>query len=373
MVDAAAVVIPLLLILCSSTIVHGLQDLPPMQSRWTRRTAKRRLRTENLLSGIIPPSFLDTTSFDDVHLPVLDAPEISWECFPDLDPQQGGSLPAGSARALRKRRAVEAFAFVARTFVGRHDVLRDQELVVDDTESVNDSDTLIVDAASGAGNLSVPLASMVGRVLAIDINEIALQRLSHRCPNVATMCADLAADIKLPPEASVVCSLHGCGSASDLAIQLAVDHRLPFVISPCCTAKAITPRVEEETFSPDPIASFQRSGAPSGLLYPRSEWLSQYLNDHRNDYILLAKVADIGLGPQVSEEQHRHQRIAKLVVECDRLSSVLETEDYGVQLLRLRDHEGYGKPEIMIGTPNESKAASRWNDALIGLGIHSER
>ena len=75
-------------------------------------------------------------------------------------------------------------------------------------------------------------------------------------------------------------------------------------------------------------------------------------------YVTLAKVADVGLGKQTPEEQRRHQRVAKYVVEMDRLMGVVEDHDYRVQIYRLRDHEGYGKTEIFVGVPKEHPAAS---------------
>lgn len=120
----------------------------------------------------------------------------------------------------------------------------------------------------------------------------------------------------------IVVSLHACGAASDMAMNLAFQcNNAPFVICPCCTAKLLTRRVVDDknanvanvdhSLGLDPSASFQRSEATSDIEYPRSNWLRNKLstttnNDDNNDtsnntddkYTLLAKVADVGLGPQ---------------------------------------------------------------------------
>lgn len=307
------------------------------QSKWARRTAKRRERTDQLLAKIVPPTFLGCPSLDNVELKVLDAPQVDWENHPNLDPEEGGRLKRGSHRARRKRRAIEAFLHASRA-------------VVDD-----EANRLIVDAGSGAGNLAIPMAGFFGSVLAIDVNAIALHHLSLRAPRVQTLCADLAAPIELPPATAAVCSLHACGAASDLAIRLATNHRVPFIVSPCCTAKAITARVGFALNDRYRLAtSFQRSAAPLDVTYPRSTWLDRFLTDE-TDYTLLAKTADVGLGPQTPTEQVRHQRLAKLVIELDRLAHVVEEKDYSVRLLRIMDHGGYGKPEILVGVPCEDK------------------
>ena len=152
-------------------------------------------------------------------------------------------------RALRKRRAVEAFVHLSRG------------LLMGDGSEQCECRGVIVDAASGAGNLSIPLSGLLGRkttVLAIDVNEVALHRLKERDASVKVLCADLAADIDLERfGASMVVSLHGCGAATDMAIRLATRNRLPFVVSPCCTAKAVN---EEDRGLSSTLSAAQEDG-----------------------------------------------------------------------------------------------------------------
>jgi Methyltransferase domain len=320
-------------------------------SKWSRRTARKRDRVGHLLDSIPPPSY----AFDGIQLgtspltristleieTLTAAPVIDWSLYPILDPQGGGLLKPDSPRATRKRRQIEAFVHLIRTTLNRN-------------MSRSNVKPLLIDAGSGAGNLAIPLAHLLNcKVLAIDVNNGALARLNARDTSVATLCADLASpDIVFPPEASMVCSLHACGAATDLAIRLATSHGLPFCVSPCCTAKSLTTREQSARYGPS--TSFQRSGSPSDLTYPRSNWLRSSLSSPAEEYSLIAKVADVGLGPQTPTSQREHQRLAKLIVELDRLSGAVERHNYSVSIFRIQDHEEHGKAEILLGLPSHS-------------------
>lgn len=312
---------------------------------------------------------------------MLDAPILEWSSSsttsttavdPIYDPQQGGKLQADTPRALRKRRQVEAFAHVV------------SKLLPSSTGAGGRS--TIVDAGSGAGNLSIPLAGLVQHVncniCAVDVNVMALARLTARAAllptqvgsRISTLCADLA-HATLPDGTAVVCSLHACGAATDMAIRLATSMNVPFCVSPCCTAKVVTQREPLNRYGLS--ASSQRSAAPADICYPRSNWLRSNLaaveqeSIHINDsssannnayspeeyYEVLARTADVGLGPQTPLEQRTHQRSAKYAIELDRLVAASEQHDYHVQLFRLRDHEEYGKSELLLGAPAGSFAA----------------
>lgn len=344
-------------------------------SKYSRRTARKRQRMSDLLASIAPPPPPRIQNYDDESLRILNAPEIDWESRPDMDPQsrKGGLIKENSPRGMRKRRQVEAFVHVCRRLLSsstNNTPMETASAVAAEGDDGAEMRTghrrsLIVDAGSGAGNLSIPLDGFLGSsdvgVLAVDVNEVALRRLVDRRPSVKILCADLATDIAMEDDASsemaaMVVSLHACGAATDLAIRLATDRRLPFCMSPCCSAKAVVKRKENY----GPSASTYRSSAPVDIIYPRSKWLRKILeHGSRGDeqvqeaYVSLAKVADIGLGPQTLPEEIDHQKKSKRIVEWDRLMGVMELHDYRVQMFRIKDHEGYAKPEIFIGVPKE--------------------
>ena len=143
----------------------------------------------------------------------------------------------------------------------------------------------IIDAGCGAGNLAISLAGLlflsrsdIGRnvrILAVDINEVALDLLSQRAAAsldvniVHTLCADLSdhgrilSHIPIDNDV-VVMSLHACGAASDYAMELAYRCKASFIVCPCCTAKSLTRRDTnngETTASSWLLSSSQRSSS----------------------------------------------------------------------------------------------------------------
>eukprot|EP00985_Skeletonema_marinoi_P026348 scaffold20345_cov204-Skeletonema_marinoi.AAC.14 len=348
--------------------LHETSNGAEEQSRWQRRTEKRRQRTEELLNSIE----LQSEKLNNLKIPTLSIPQssaIDWdEIDPELDPIRGGKLRQGSQRGLRKRAQVEAFHFVVSAILNAQ---------LQCTKN-SPSGVTIIDAGCGAGNLGVSLAGLSYssginiKVLAVDVNEHALARLSNRADAILspekleTFCADLANyDLilsKIPTNHSViVVSLHACGAASDMAMNLAIRCNAPFILCPCCTAKSLTkrsPSNTEKRTTFDLSASFQRSGASADIEYPRSKWLMGKLHDTgvvdmatEDKYTLLAKVADIGIGPQTLSQQRQQQARAKKIVELDRLLAASEGHGYDVRLMRIRDHDPlvYSKGDLLIG------------------------
>lgn len=345
------------------------------QSKWQRRTEKRRQRAEELLNSIefgTSLSLLPKKQPQELYnlkIPTLQASNIDWDKVDaELDPIRGGKLREGSLRGLRKRAQVEAFHFVVSAILSAQ---------LQNAKNPQ-SGVTIIDAGCGAGNLGVSLAglsyssSINTKVLAVDVNEHALTRLSNRAKAILspekleTVCADLANyDLilsKVPPNHSViVVSLHACGAASDMAMELAIRCNAPFILCPCCTAKSLTKRLPsntEERTTFDLSASFQRSGATADIEYPRSKWLMGKLYDNDvvdmalgEKYTLLAKVADIGLGPQTLSQQREQQARAKKIVELDRLLAASEDHGYDVRLMRIKNHDPlvYSKGDLLIG------------------------
>ncbi len=407
-------------------------DEDPSSSRWQRRTAKRRQRTEEFLyyiedGGLLPLPHISTfsstasksllaTIYSDTT-PTLTIPQssnICWdEIHPTLDPITGGRIGNDNKytnknrRGVRKRGQIQAFHFILSSILNTCYVKPCLFGGVGVT---------IIDAGCGAGNLAIALggllqfsshnANMNLNILAVDVNNEALNRLSQRVApstsesaqqllpsqtTLTTCCSDLAdyeyIQSYIPPHHDViVVSLHACGAASDMAMNLAFQcNNAPFVICPCCTAKSLTRRdvnlisSEDESINNtdmlsksqiivNPQASHYRSGATADIQYPRSHWLKTKLSSSSssNDdgFALLAKVADVGLGPQTPTQQREQQRRAKRIIEFDRLMSASERQHgYDTRLMRIDDQDedprvySYGKGEILLGALKGSLAA----------------
>ena len=408
-------------------------------SRWRQRTANKRRRTEELLDYIEnydclqthPNSSPNFSSFISDDIPTLRIPStslIDWDTIPpELDPMRGGRIrsndSAGMKRGIRKRLQIQAFYYLLETII--HQRKNEDESTTHrrhpSSSSSSSKGLTIIDAGCGAGNLAISLAGLlllsrsdIGRnvhILAVDINEVALDFLTRRAAAsldvniVQTLCADLSEHERILSHIPidndvVVLSLHACGAASDYAMELAYRCKASFIVCPCCTAKSLTRRDTnngDTTISSWTLSSSQRSGSSIDIEYPRSVWLRDKLSSmHRQVstlldtgdidnkvivaeegidsssvddfdcyYSILAKVADVGLGPQTPSQQRVHQRRAKRIVELDRAMRAVEQHEYNVHLMRLPDDDpwGYSKGEVMIGLPHGSAAASR-----LGLG-----
>jgi hypothetical protein len=324
---------------------------------------------------------------------------------------------AGMKRGIRKRLQIQACYYLLETIIHQRN---EDESTHRRHPPSSSKELTIIDAGCGAGNLAISLAGLlvmsksdIGRnvhILAVDINEVALDLLSQRAAAsldvniVQTLCADLSDDHErilshIPIDNDVVVmSLHACGAASDYAMELAYRCKASFIVCPCCTAKSLTRRDTnngDTTTSSWLLSSTQRSGSSVDIEYPRSVWLRDRLSsmqrqvstlidtedddnklveesndsasmddDDGNYYSILAKVADVGLGPQTPSKQRVHQRRAKRIVELDRAMRAVEQHGYDVHLVRLPDDDpwGYGKGEVMVGMPYVCATAT-------GLGI----
>ncbi len=370
---------------------------------------------------------------------ILVAPVLDWTRIPSiLDPALGGglilfqeeeeraessSLPFSttnhphSNRATRKRAAVEAFQCVVR------------HVLSPTTPSDNDdhpTTITIADLCCGAGNLALPLAwwlnapqchnamrhSFDYRVLGIDLNTISLRRLLDRARQymnsamtepqllVETLEMDLLELIDNNNNSNkyhtnnehlskfqkcrAVVSLHACGAASDLAIMAAIQHQLPFVISPCCIGKILTVRSAYGWDAQNNSAFLshrrqnvpltmptQRASTPMGIItYPRSKWFQQHEVSY-DQFRLIAAAADYGVRQKKplrsptdtndTEEMRRYQRQrrAKRLIEIDRLQYAYE-QGYEVRLLELpRIGPLYTKRELLIGALRNTPAAEK--------------
>jgi SAM-dependent methyltransferase len=326
--------------------LERIQHRKKRAEKYARQRLKRGEETDALLKILEP--LWEVRPF--TVMDVLDAPELDWDSVPwEIDPVRGGGLRHGTLRGSRKQAQVEAILYVLRTlFQDYPDETKKDEIAGTTLDS--QKKIVIADLASGAGNLSLPLAWFLkdihATVLAVDINPRALERLSKRAEDIGVEIQTLVQDLEKLSSVEVVgggettmdylmnlncqaiVSLHACGAASDLAIEAAVARDLPFVVSPCCIAKANHVRKANNVDSrkgeilPNLISS-QRSGAPVRITYPRSKELETFCVERAvlNDYPLIMTAADYSTGENAKHNVIHQQRgkMSKHIVELDRL------------------------------------------------------
>ena len=346
--------------------------------------AKQRLllKTKEVILSAAETMNLSQNTNDDTmnqlllqHIPVLEAPKLDWSSCPEIiNPIQGGGLVDGTLRGQRKQAAVEAFLHVLRNAL--------MESNTGDLSTEIQQRRMVADLGSGTGNLSLPLAWWLKElglgVLAVDIDGHALSLLSRRAKavegiTIETMEQDLMhlvatgwkssthdfatdrvflEDIQRLEGCSAVVSLHACGSASDLAMAVAISHSLPFAISPCCIGKLNASRRQ---------VSGRMAADSDTIQYPRSRRLMDAMTF--SNYQLLAAAADYGVGVDMEDAQELARRnrcrSAKQIVETDRLQWAQEM-GYDVRIVELpRIGPLYPKRELLLGAKRGSAAASR--------------
>lgn len=367
------------------TTLERIQHRKNRAEKYARQRLKRGHETDALLQILEPLWEIKPCTVMDE----LDAPELDWDSVPFvIDPIRGGGLRHGTLRGGRKQAQVEAILFVLRTLLQDYHV--DDKMVDEKLENNERPRKIaIADLASGAGNLSLPIAWFLkdihATVLAVDINPWALHRLSERAQDIGVDVKTLVQDLEelssvemnrgettidylTSHNCQAIVSLHGCGAVSDLAIEAAVARDLPFVVSPCCLAKANQVREagssinrRNEDSVPNLISS-QRSGAPLRISYPRSKQLETFCVEHSvlNDYPLIMTAADYSMGGD-SDKNHIHQqrgKMSKLIVELDRLKWA-EERGYYTRIMNIPRLGTYPKKELLLGAKRGSIAAER--------------
>jgi SAM-dependent methyltransferase len=102
----------------------------------------------------------------------------------------------------------------------------------------------IVDAGCGTGSLLLPLAALItdATFVGVDTKRGSLDRMMARAaaagPELVGRVVPWHGRIEdYDGDLQCVISLHACGGASDAALQLAAQRRVPFAVSPCCIGK----------------------------------------------------------------------------------------------------------------------------------------
>ena len=359
------------------------------QRRAEKYARRRRAIAQNTHEAI---ESVRTCNFLPKEVTTLDAPTLDWsnDRIPSqIDPMRGGGIRNGTERGRRKQAQVEAFLYVLKESLLHVHTHYDSDSSTDNISNEPSRKTQIVaDLGSGAGNLSLPLAWFLkqeyndkARIVAVDINDRALNRLNERANDInvdiETITEDLLNLSQPNPDAigirhddplescCAILSLHACGAASDLAIQSAVSRSIPFAVSPCCIGKVKTIRKPDQM--PSMISSSQRSGAPDNITYPRSAALRNILKEEV-DYNLILTAADYSSSASVGGEpddlgngsSHSERgRMAKRIVETDRLKWA-EERGYDVKMMEIpRLGRSYPKRELLVGAKRGTLAASR--------------
>ena len=258
------------------------------------------------------------------------------------------------------------------------DVLRRSGHVGDDGQSKT---FRIVDFAGGTGHLAVPLALLLPacEVVCVDLKKWSLDLLHRRVdggddvgdagesrqrpvrqtttalPNLSTYHGSIQT---YPDAFDLGVSLHACGEASDWALRKCLQSGASYVVCSCCCGKL-------RTDSHNPYV-WQSTGLnEKEIKYPQS---MAFASLGRHDFDEIARAADYGDLGDVRTPRNACRRVAKSLVEWDRL---LFSKEY--MLAHADDRTGGSDlcSATVVLTRIVPWEASPKNDIL--LGWHDER
>ena len=204
----------------------------------------------------------------------------------------------------------------------------------------------IVEFCGGSGFLCLPLAALLPDCdfVMIDMKEksvdIARRRLAEAGLTNVTLvrgrieeCADAIGTF------DVGLSLHACGEATDISLDICVKSGASYVMCPCCVGKLNMAKVS--------------------MTYPRSRALAAALDDEgrvKDMYKALAAAADYG-GRRVDAftSLERRRRTAKSFVEMDRNMRAAE-RGYETVMYVMEPRDASPKNDVIVGVAPGSGA-----------------
>ncbi|XP_055893132.1 glutathione S-transferase C-terminal domain-containing protein-like [Biomphalaria glabrata] len=241
--------------------------------------------------------------------PCGDQVHLNWSCLPaDVHPKEG-DVP--ESRMFRKCEQLENLATAVQALAKPGDIL--------------------IDFCSGGGHLGILMAYLLQEcnVFLVENKEESLLKACSRITslglqNVTLYQCNLDYFIG---KFDVGTSLHACGSATDMVLQLCQDAQASFVVCPCC------------------YGSIQKTHLMS---YPRSQLFIQHAVTYK-EYLTLGHAAD-QTEHNITIKERGH--LCMDLIDTDRLQYAQQM-GYVVTLTSLQPLSCTPKNNLLIGKPND--------------------
>ena len=274
----------------------------------------------------------------DIYRTTPEAMDVAWETLPPKVDPFGTNKKGGESRGIRKRNQVMTFLTHLREFL--------------DEES--EESKCIVDFGCGTGNVLMTCAAMFPKhkFIGVDLNKTSVQILQKRIvesglTNVSARvglieeCKEMGADIAL--------ALHVCGEATDFVMNQAIEHRIPFIIAPCCVGKLQEGGMRSLNRMRNDLIQLEKKHIDR----PRSTLMKSAGFDFET-YMSAATLADWsghqGVDPTDPDELlGMLPRKAKSSIEADRAEYARE-KNYDVRLFKMRSQSGI-RDDVIVGVP----------------------
>lgn len=236
--------------------------------------------------------------------------DFDWKNIPYDGLPEGGKLPL--KRLTRKKEQLENLA---------------REII-----AISKDDDVIVDFCSGTGHLGIILACKLPncKIILVENKEESLKIAKQRSEKLKlTNISFFQCNLDyFTGTFNTGTSLHACGVATDIVLQLCFKSNANFVCSPCCYGKILEmPHIK----------------------YPRSVIFRDYLK--YNDYLFIAHCADQTHdvdSAKVNVEKSLQGEYCMDVIDTDRIMQAKELE-YNVILTRMIPEKCSLKNRLLIG------------------------
>lgn len=241
----------------------------------------------------------------------------------------------------------------------------------DDDEALS-----IVDFCAGCGHVGLLIAALFPQVTVtlLDVKPIALGIASKRADaaglkNLRTVQCSIL-DIPNDVRFDIAVALHACGDASDDVLTVAAQRRAAIVVAPCCVGSLASPIssshlgksnnntqnipindaehgsnnlsiVDDNSFDKEDVSSTHTDDVA-----PQSVALSKFIT--ANEFALLARAADFG---ELATGKDHWRGIAKMMIEKDRLTGLLEKGYSCSMLVKMRPEHCTPKNDVLVVWP----------------------
>ena len=329
-----------------------LSRLADHREHQSRQKERRVARLDILLDRAEASAGYPTT------VPPCGAARIDWDALPPgCDPcLVSPKMREGTLRGERKRESVSAMAWL----------LREALLPLAPARPT------IVDAGCGTGSLLLPLAALItdATFVGVDTKRGSLDRMMARAaaagPELVGRVVPWHGRIEdYDGDLQCVVSLHACGGASDAALQLAAQRRVPFAVSPCCIGKLrrgpasrwlreLLELAEPDAAAAEAAFALLAAWADSEHVAAAAPALSVARRGGAASDVPAAEVASAAhlVATAHAVVAARRQR-AKTLVELDRLAA-------------LGEGEGEGRPEsAVVHGPTATPGKLRWIEGAV--------
>jgi len=262
-------------------------------------------------------------------------PKIRWEQLPPtIDPSSG---EVSEGRVERKREQIE-------NLVGM-------------IESIAKEGDVIVDFCAGGGHLGIVLAYRLPKchVIMIDLKMESIKRARSRIHQLKLANTTIIqSNIEyFHGHFDIGTSLHSCGVATDLILDLCLKQSADFVLCPCCFG-ALHHISETKGQIEGANSSLNNTHFSTQITYPRSQLFRKVLTDE--DFFKMGRAAERTEWDFCSEKSIVAKRFMGLI-DTDRLKYA-EEKGYSTCLTTLDPIECSPKNDLILGTCSPNRLSS---------------